>query len=186
MNIKYYQTVIEEFESYAEDCINENIINLANKSDWHFHLFNRDYYIIGYYQCSEWLKKHDIAPFEAVGTCQEYEKDNFGEVSKIYDNSEITVNMLTYILGEEWLNSEGTSFILKKIIERGYKEKNTFDFDEVEEIEDLIENGIIDTDVIADDFRDWVLQVYNEYIKFEYEDFQNLLTFTENYENLKQ
>lgn len=185
MNIQNYQSVISEFESYAEDCVNHGTINLGNKEEWHFYLFNKYYYIIGYYECSEWLKKHDIDPFDAVGTCQEYERDNFGEVSKTYDNSETTVNMLVYILGEQWLNDGGKDFISEKLTEDWHKEKDTFDFDEIELLEELIDNDTIDTEVIADDFRDWVLQTYDELIEFEYEEFENLLTFKENYENLK-
>jgi len=60
--------------------------------------------LIGYHECSEWLKKHEIGEFEAVGICQKYEFDNFGECTKIYDNSEAAVNMLAYIYGEELLS----------------------------------------------------------------------------------
>jgi len=95
----------EELTSYVLDLINDNVLTDDNRDDWHFHAFNEDYYIIGYYQASEWLKKHSIDSFEAVGICQQYEIDNFGEVGKPYDNSEKTVNMLAYIYGEELLYS---------------------------------------------------------------------------------
>ena len=95
-------SVKEELIDYIKDLINDQVLTEENRDDWHFHAFNEDYYIIGYYQCSQWLKKHGIGEFEAAGICQEYEIDNFGE-SKVYDNSEITVNMLVYIYGEEIL-----------------------------------------------------------------------------------
>ena len=72
-------------------------------SELHYECFNQDYYIIGYYQANEWLKKHDIDAFEAIEYVQDYEKSVFGEVTtKI--NSESIVNMLVYILGEELIN----------------------------------------------------------------------------------
>lgn len=100
-----------EFESHAQDAINDGRLTLENKDEWHYLLFNEDYYIIGYYHCSEWLKKHNIDAFEAVRICQEYETENFGESTKVYGNSEVTVNMLVYVMGEEWLNEHGNEFI---------------------------------------------------------------------------
>ena len=36
-------------------------INDYNKEDRnHFTMFNEDYYIIGYYNAEQWLKKHDL------------------------------------------------------------------------------------------------------------------------------
>ena len=93
-----------ELTSYLLDLANEGVLTNNNREDWHFQAFNEDYYIIGYYQASEWLKKHSIDSFEAVGICQQYEIDNFGEASSVYDNSEKVVNMLVYIYGEELLN----------------------------------------------------------------------------------
>lgn len=97
-------SVKTELLNHILDRINDGIIDNSNKDDWHFYCFNEDYYIIGYYQASEWLKNHEIGEFEAAGICQQYEKDNFGE-SKVYDNSEMTVNMLAYIWGEELIYS---------------------------------------------------------------------------------
>lgn len=96
-------SIKEELIQHILDRINDGVIDNTNRGEWHFHCFNEDYYIIGYYQASQWLKMHDIDPFEAISICQQYEIDNFGE-SKIYDNSEQTVNMLAYIWGEEILS----------------------------------------------------------------------------------
>lgn len=93
-----------ELAGHVLDRINDGVIDGTNKDDWHFYCFNEDYYIIGYYQASEWLKRHDIDTFDAIKTCNDYEKDNFGEISGKHDNSESTVNMLAYIYGEELLN----------------------------------------------------------------------------------
>jgi hypothetical protein len=96
-------TIKKELAAHVLDRINDGIIDNGNREEWHFYAFNEDYYIIGYYQASEWLKRHDMDAFEAIETVQEYEKDNFGETStKI--NSEAIVNMLAYIYGEELLN----------------------------------------------------------------------------------
>lgn len=88
------------------------IDTLANKyndddtdfSELHYHAFNEDYYIIGYYQASEWLKRHDIDAFEAIDEVISYEKDNFGETNTAI-NSESIVNMYAYIKGEDLINS---------------------------------------------------------------------------------
>jgi hypothetical protein len=99
-------SIKQELASHIIDRINDGVIYNENKEGWHFYCFNEDYYIIGYYQASEWLKAHDLDAFEAVSICQEYERDNFGkDAIQIYDNSEKTVNMLAYIYGEELLNS---------------------------------------------------------------------------------
>lgn len=96
-------TVKNELKNHLLNLINDGVLTNENVNDWHFHAFNEDYYIIGYYEAEQWLKEHEISAFEAIGICQEYEKDNFGEVTKVYDNAETTVNMLVYIYGEELL-----------------------------------------------------------------------------------
>lgn len=93
-------SVRTELLNHILDRINDGVIDDSNKDEWHFYCFNEDYYIIGYYEASQWLKNHNIGEFEASGICQQYEIDNFGE-SKVYDNSESVVNMLAYIYGEE-------------------------------------------------------------------------------------
>ena len=94
-------SIKKELTEYVLNLINDGVLTEENKDDWHFQAFNEDYYLIGYYQCSEWLKHHGIDPFESIAICQQYEIDNFGEVGKPYDNAEETVNMLVYIYGEE-------------------------------------------------------------------------------------
>lgn len=71
-----------------------------------FTCFNEDYYIIGYYQAKEWLKKHEIDSFDAIAKVIEWELDCMGEVNlKPEDiNSEKIVNLLVYVLGEELLS----------------------------------------------------------------------------------
>ena len=71
--------------------------------DLHHQLFNTDYYIIGYWDAEQWLKRHDLSAFEAIDQVQTYEKDNFGKTNTDI-NSESIVNMLTYIYGEQILS----------------------------------------------------------------------------------
>lgn len=99
----------KEFEEHVLHYLDS--LTLNNKDEWHHILFNQDYYIAGYYECEQWLKTHNISVFEAIGYCQEYEQDNFGEQYKKYDNAETTVNMLVYALGSEWLFTNGEDFI---------------------------------------------------------------------------
>tara|TARA_R110000744_G_scaffold62932_1_gene129698 strand:- start:187 stop:525 length:339 start_codon:yes stop_codon:yes gene_type:complete len=71
-------------------------------NELHHKLFNEDYYLIGYYNCEEWLKEHDLSTFEAIGIVQEWEQENYGEC-KIYTDAESLVNMLVFIYGEQLL-----------------------------------------------------------------------------------
>jgi len=89
-----------ELENHILDRINDGVITNENKDDWHFHCFNEDYYIIGYYNAEEWLKKHNLDTFEVIEIVKNYEIDNFGEFWT-YINSESIVNMLAYIYGEK-------------------------------------------------------------------------------------
>ena len=96
-------TVRKELIEYIEERIREiKKYDGRELENLHFHLFNEDYYIIGYYQAQEWLDNHGITAFEALETIREYENFHFGEC-KGYTNSEETVNMLVYIYGEELL-----------------------------------------------------------------------------------
>ena len=103
-------SIKNEFEQRAIDYVNDGILTMDNRDEWHYHLFNEDYYIIGYYNAEQWLKEHGVSAFEAIQVCQYYEKDNFGEC-RVYDNAEMVVNMYAYILGEEWMYEEGEDFI---------------------------------------------------------------------------
>lgn len=38
---------------------------LTSFDDLHFHAFNEDYYIIGYYQADQWLQQHEVSPWDA-------------------------------------------------------------------------------------------------------------------------
>jgi hypothetical protein len=89
-----------ELTEHIEEYINDNDIKGIDLGDLHNSIFNEDYYIIGYYNAEQWLKRHNIGVFEGIRFCQEYEEQNFGEFRQ-YENAEQLVNMITYIIGEE-------------------------------------------------------------------------------------
>lgn len=84
--------------------LNETIENIGSSEEIHYHAFNMGYYIIGYYQAEQWLKKHGLEVFEAIGICQEFEKEHFGELQTTYDNAETLVKNLVYWYGLELCN----------------------------------------------------------------------------------
>ena len=94
-----------ELEQHVQDLINDGVLTEDNQDDWHFHAFNEDHYLIGYYNCEQWLARHNVSTFEAIETIREYEQDNFGEVNTKFDNAESVVNMYVYILGEEIIHN---------------------------------------------------------------------------------
>lgn len=98
------KSIQQELTQYVVDLYTDKVLTENNREEWHHLAFNEDYCIIGYYQCSEWLKKHDLCPYDAIAICQDYEKEMFGEFQTRFDNAEVTVNMLIYIYGEEIVN----------------------------------------------------------------------------------
>ena len=79
--------------------IKEQLEHDKNLDGWD--IFNDDYYLIGYYKCEEWLKKHDLSVFEAIRLCNEKELEEFGEVQTTFDNAETLVNHLVLWYGLE-------------------------------------------------------------------------------------
>ena len=39
--------------------LNETMVHIDSNDEIHFHAFNEQYYIIGYYQAEQWLKNTD-------------------------------------------------------------------------------------------------------------------------------
>jgi len=98
MNKSIYNELLEHIIETIED---QDLTDFGR--DLHFHAFNEDYYIIGYQNASDWLKCHDVSPWEAIETVRDYEQNNFGEFTAEV-NSESITNMLIYIYGEEILS----------------------------------------------------------------------------------
>ena len=112
-------SVKKELASVILDAINDGFVHDNNIDEIHHLTFNEDYFIVGYYQAKQWLKKHDICVFEAINNVKEYEINNFGEFTTSI-NSESIVNMLAYIWGEELISE--------------------LDFDTIEELETELSN----------------------------------------------
>ena len=103
----YYTCTINNNKNQIimKDSVREELMQHINDTELesrnHFTMFNEDYYIIGYYNASEWLKKHGIGEFEGASICREFEDENFGESQTVFDNSETLVNHLVYWYGQE-------------------------------------------------------------------------------------
>lgn len=104
-------SIREEFKQRAIDYVNDGVLTNDNKEEWHFYLFNEDYYLIGNRRAENWLTLHDVPPFEAIGIVKDYQEENFGETDLDYSSPVDVVNMLAYVLGEEWMMEEGEEFI---------------------------------------------------------------------------
>ena len=89
-----------DYQNYQEDWN-----KLVDDQELHHELFNRDYYIIGYYEASEWLKEHGVSILEALAYIDWKEQEMFGESQfDLSDaNEENITNMLVYFAGEEVL-----------------------------------------------------------------------------------
>lgn len=97
----------EKIKSHAVDGINGLFGTSPEASELHHKLFNEDYFIIGHSRAEEWLISEE-GVFPAISKIQEYEKDNFGEVSTDLSSAEKVANMCAYIIGEELLNESET------------------------------------------------------------------------------
>ena len=98
----------EDVKDYIIDQLESDVGLDQHISDLHHYLLNEDYFIIGYYQAEQWLKKDNGSVFEAIETIKDYEQSNFGQISTDLSSSENVANMLAYILGEEILYNNDT------------------------------------------------------------------------------
>ena len=98
----------EDVKDYIINQLESDVGLDQHISDLHHYLLNEDYFIIGYYQAEQWLKKDNGSVFEAIETIKDYEQSNFGQVSTDLSSSENVANMLAYILGEEILYNNDT------------------------------------------------------------------------------
>ena len=96
---KYLNERVKELKEYSKDEYN----TLVRDGELHNEIFNTDYYIIGTYEAKQWLGDQ---AFDVIGIIQEYEKDNFGEVTTELDSPEKVVNMYVYIVGEDLINED--------------------------------------------------------------------------------
>ena len=94
----------ESIKQELTEHLNDTIENLDSTDEIHFHAFNEDHYIIGYYNAEQWLEKHNIKTFEGIEICNQYEEDNFGEIQTTFTDAEQLVNHLVYWYGLELCN----------------------------------------------------------------------------------
>ena len=98
----YLNDRVKELKQYLQDeygaKAKDKFAQLVKDGDLHNQFFNEDYYIIGRYEAKQWLGDQ---VFDVIGIIQEYENDNFGEVTTDLTEPENVVNMYVYILGED-------------------------------------------------------------------------------------
>lgn len=98
------ETKIVTFEERVKERALDHIMDCEGiqGSELHNRLFNEDYFVIGHYRAEQMLIPYGV--FQAIGDIQEYEKEQFGEVSTDLGQAEKVANMLAYIIGEKLLN----------------------------------------------------------------------------------
>ena len=101
------KTLIKEVRETALDFLKENSeqstiygCDLLNE------IFNTDYFCVYTNECKKYLEEYGV--FEAIEKVKEYEEFNFGEVTTDLSDPFKLLNMLVYILGEEYLNNSDT------------------------------------------------------------------------------
>lgn len=101
------QKVVKDIALKAIDYLVENKESCNTYGcELHNEIYNMDYYIIGTYKAKIELEKFGV--FEAIEKVIEYEKSNFGEVTTEIHEPERLLNMLAYIIGEEFLSNSET------------------------------------------------------------------------------
>ena len=96
-------SIMQELKRHVIDLISEGRINDENLDDAHHIAFNEDYYIIGYYEADQWLKKHDVTPWEAIEYWIEQETFHFGQPQDMTKNinAESVINLIVFFAGLE-------------------------------------------------------------------------------------
>jgi len=100
-------STLQELAQDAIDKLNDGVGVGVYGCDLHNDLFNSDYFIIGYYESEKWLTANGGC-FTLIGLVQDYETDNFGQVSTDLSSSEKVANMVAYIGGETVLSESDT------------------------------------------------------------------------------
>ena len=101
------KTLIKEVKETALDFLKENSEHATiHGCDLHNEIFNTDYFCVYTHECKKYLEEYGV--FEAIEKVKEYEEFNFGEVATDLSDPFKLLNMLVYILGEEYLNNSNT------------------------------------------------------------------------------
>ncbi len=100
------QTLIEEVKETAIDYLKDNECMNIYGCDLHHEIFNTTYFCNSEKDAKNYLESYGV--FEAIEKVKEYEQFNFGEVTTDLSDPFKLLNMLVYILGEEFLNNSNT------------------------------------------------------------------------------
>ena len=101
------KTLIKEVKETALDFLKENSEHATiHGCDLHNEIFNTDYFCVYTHECKKYLEEYGV--FEAIEKVKEYEELNFGELTTDFSDPFKLLNMLVYILGEEYLNNSDT------------------------------------------------------------------------------
>ena len=88
-------TIIKELNQYIQESFDDGLTS-------HDQMFNEGEYLIGYYECRQWLKKHDLDSLDALIELHELELNRLGHIRTKRDlNHEILVNRLVWHYGLE-------------------------------------------------------------------------------------
>ena len=100
------QTLIKEVKETAIDYLKDNQEIETYGCDLHNEIFNTDYFCCYTSDCKRYLEQYGV--FEAIEKVQEYEQFNFGKITTNLSDPFKLLNMLVYILGEEFLSNSHT------------------------------------------------------------------------------
>jgi len=87
----------------------DTLDNVDSMEDFHYHCFNEDDYIIGYYEAGKWIDKHFNDSFSAISELITIKEEVFGKTtSSAFDvTAETVANGLAYFAGETVLADVG-------------------------------------------------------------------------------
>ena len=98
----FKRDVLEEYALEQIECLKEQgaeyFNQLLHDGEIHHEIFNTDYYIIYHGDAVEWMGSH---AWECIARVQEWENENFGEVTTDLGSPADIVNMYAYIVGDE-------------------------------------------------------------------------------------
>ena len=98
--------LLNEVKEQAIDYLKDNQNIETYGCDLHNEIFNTSYFCNSEKDAKNYLESYGV--FEAIKEVREYEKFNFGEVTTDLGDPFKLLNMLVYILGEEFLNNSNT------------------------------------------------------------------------------
>jgi len=85
--------------------LRDGVGNEESVDNLHSVLANQVPYIVGTYKAQQWLGDE---AFNAIGRIDEWEQDNFGEVTTDFSDPEKVANLTYYLIAEELLNKSAT------------------------------------------------------------------------------